>query len=224
MDILQTPIYSISEAARYVRLPAATLRSWVCGRPYSRRDGQAFFAPLIALPEPSSNLLSFANLVEAHVLRALREEHTVSVQAVRDALQYAQNEFGIDRLLLRQELRTAAGDLFLECYGKLINLSRSGQIAMKTIWEGHLKRVEWDNNVDLPSRLYPILPDIEGSRTVVIDARIAFGRPVLKRCSVSTAVIADRIDAGEEIDDLMNDYGLTKEEIQAAVVYERHAA
>jgi hypothetical protein len=36
-------------------------------------------------------LLSFSNLIEAHVLRSLRTEHGVSVKALRSALAYAEN-------------------------------------------------------------------------------------------------------------------------------------
>jgi hypothetical protein len=43
-------------------------------------------------------MLSFWNLIEAHVLRALRTEHAVSVKALRKALDYAEKELGIERL------------------------------------------------------------------------------------------------------------------------------
>src|SRR4051794_26460459 len=39
--------YTLAEAARYVRLPAATLRSWVLGRQYPKADGRGDFPPLI---------------------------------------------------------------------------------------------------------------------------------------------------------------------------------
>ena len=43
------------------------------------------------------------------------------------------------------------------------------------------------------------------------------------RAGVSTGVIAERIDAGESVADLADDYGLTTEEVEQAVVYERAA-
>lgn len=222
MNPLFAPAYPIAEAARYLQLPAATLRSWVRGRHYPRRDGSGYFEPLIQTPTDSGEL-SFANLIEAHVLRALRREHAVSVQAVRDALHYAQDRFRIERLLLSPDLQTAAGDLFLSRYGELINLSRSGQIALRRLLEAHLQRVEWAGE-DFPRRLYPFLESFRDDKIIVIDPRIAFGRPVTRRNSIATAVIADRIDAGESVESVAEDYDLTVDDIEAAVLCERRAA
>jgi DNA-binding transcriptional regulator YiaG len=62
------PAYSLAEAAHYLRIPLATLRSWVRGRYYPTDGGKKFFKPVIELPDPNLVSLSFINLVEAHVL------------------------------------------------------------------------------------------------------------------------------------------------------------
>ncbi len=217
--------YTLNEAARYLRLPAATLRSWVMGRDYPTAEGAGRFPALIAPASLQPPLLSFSNLIEAHVLRSLRTEHGVSVKDLRTALNYAQKTLGIDRLLLRQELRTDAGTVFLDCYGQLIELSASGQLAMRKLLEEHLKRVDWDET-RFPVRLYPFVsPSASaGDRPIAIDPRIAFGRPIVFRKSISTATIAERIDAGESVDDVAADYDLAPTEIEQAALYERAAA
>lgn len=220
----EQPAYTLAEAARYLRLPAATLRSWVLGRGYPTASGVERFHPLLHPPRRNPPVLSFTNLIEAHVLRSLRTEHGVSVKALRKALRYAEQTLGIERLLLRQELCTRGGRLFLERYGKLIDLSASGQLAMSRMFAEHLKRVTWDAQ-KLPIRLYPFVSAdaLAQERPIAIDPEIAFGHPVLMRRGISTRVIADRIDAGESIRDLVADYDLTAEEIEEAVLYE-HAA
>ncbi|MBX6332873.1 MAG: DUF433 domain-containing protein [Gemmatimonadaceae bacterium] len=221
-DRREIPAYPLAEAARYVRLAPATLRAWVVGRPYPKRDGKGYFQPLIRPADPKGVILSFNNLIEAHVLRALRTEHGVSIKAVRDALRYAERAFHIDRLLLKKDLRTAAGELFLERYGQLVSLSRSGQLAMRKLLDAYLQRVDWDDS--LPIRLYPFVSgELTAQRPIAIDPNIAFGRPVLSRSSISTAAIAERIDAGESIEDVAADYGLEREEVEEAVLYERAA-
>jgi hypothetical protein len=132
----------LAEAARYLRLPAATLRSWVLGREYPTAEGGGEFPPLIRPVSKSPPLLSFPNLIEAHVLRSLRTEHGVPVKALRSALAYAEKTLGIDRLLLRPELRANAGKIFLDRYGELMDLSASGQLAMRQLFNEHLKRIE----------------------------------------------------------------------------------
>ena len=221
-DLRDQPAYAPAEASRYLKLPAATLRSWVVGRPYPKADGVGHSRPLIHPPKKQPMLLTFWNLIEAHVLRSLRTEHGVSIKAVRQALNYAERAENIDRLLLRKDLRTDAGRLFLDKYGELIDLSASGQLAMRKLFEEHLKRVDWDE-WQFPVRLYPFVSGNSERRPIAIDPKIAFGRPVVLRAGVSTGIIAERIDAGETVADLTDDYGLTVEEVEQAVLYERAA-
>ena len=224
INLRNQPAYTLTEAARYIKLPAATLRSWVAGRPYPKAEGVARFQPLIHPPRKQPPALSFWNLIEAHVLRSLRTDHGVSIRAVRQALSYAERALGIQRLLLRKELRTDAGKVFLDRYGELIELSASGQLAMRQLLEAHLLRVEWDE-WQFPVRLYPFLSGeaTSSEKPIAIDPKIAFGRPVVVRAGVSTAAIAERIDARETVEELAADYGLTAAEIEQAVLFERAA-
>jgi uncharacterized protein (DUF433 family) len=169
--------------------------------------------------------LSFSNLVEAHVLRSLRMEHGIDLPAVRKALSHAERKLGIAHLLRHEELRAAGKDVFLARYGELINLSASGRLAMRTVFDAHLKRVEWGPPLDSSVRLYPFLVS-EGAadaKPIIIDPQISFGRPVVSEAFVSTRSIVDRIDAGEAVVDIARDYGLTPEAIREAVLYERAA-
>jgi uncharacterized protein (DUF433 family) len=223
-DHRNQPAYPLTEAARYLKLPAATLRAWTVGRPYPTTHGQGHFPPLIKPAEKQPPVLSFWNLIEAHVLRALRTEHGIPIKALRQAVDYAEKKLQIERLLLSPELRSDAGRLFLDRYGELIDLQASGQLAMRQLLAAHLKRVEWDES-RFPIRLHPfVMADstLEGM-PIAIDASISFGRPVVIRAGVSTAAIVSRIDAGESTNDLAADYGLTVEEIEHAVLYERAA-
>ncbi len=223
-DLRNQPAYGPAEAARYLRLPAATLRSWLLGRAYPKGGAQATFHPLIRPAQGQPLLLSFFNLIEAHVLRALRTEHGVAIAELRKAIAYAERKLDIDRLLLSPELRTHAGQVFLDRYVELINLSASGQLALRKVFEEHLRRVEWDE-WKFPVRLYPYVDAGQRSaeRSIAIDPQVSFGRPVVVRTGVSTAAIADRIDAGESVDTLADDYDLTREEIEQAVLYSRAA-
>lgn len=223
-DLRDQPAYTLAEAARYLKLPVATLRSWVAGRPYPKAEGVGRFQPLIHPPSREPLIVSFWNLIEAHVLRSLRTDYGVSVKAVREALKYAERSLRIDRLLLRKELRTHAGQVFLDRYGQLIQISASGQLAIRQLFEEHLKRVEWDE-WQFPVRLYPFISGeaLSAEKPIAIDPKIAFGRPVVISAGVSTAAIAERIDAKETVDELAADYGLSVSEIEQAVLFERAA-
>ena len=223
-DRREQPAYPLAEAARYLKLPVATLRSWVVGRHYPRVDStESFFSPLIEVTETKPLYLSFWNLIEAHVLRSLRMQHRISIKQVRQAIEYAEKELSISRLLISKDLRAHAGEVFLDRYGELISLSKSGQLAMRRVLEEHLGRVEWDQWM-FPIRLYPFISELDKKdRPIVIDPNISFGRPIVARAGISTAVIAKRIDAGESVEELADDYDLNFEEIESSILYERAA-
>jgi len=216
-DLREQPAYLLAEAARYLRLPSATLRAWTFGRGYPTAGVGRQFRPLIHPSRRQPPALSFWNLIEAHVLRALRTEHGVPLKELRQALEYAEHKLGIERLLLRQDLRSKAGQIFLERYGALINLSASGPLAMRQVLDQHLNRVTWDQ-AKFPVRLHPFISvdSVAESRAIAIDPGIAFGRPVLIDSGISTAAIVARIDVA-------TDYGMSLADVTSAILYERAA-
>src|SRR5207249_10451631 len=84
-DPRDLPAYSSTEAARYLRMPEATLRSWVVGRPYPTTGAQRFFRPVSHLPEDGRPVLSFVNTVEADVLEAITHHESIRLHKVRTA-------------------------------------------------------------------------------------------------------------------------------------------
>jgi uncharacterized protein (DUF433 family) len=95
---------------------------------------------------------------------------------------------------------------------------------MRAVLESHLKRIEWDADA-FPARLHPFVrtESADSACRVAIDPNIGFGRPIILSRGISTRVIVDRIDVGESPEDIAEDYGLSIEEIEEAVVYERAA-
>jgi uncharacterized protein (DUF433 family) len=221
LDPRLAPAYSVNEAARYLRIPVPTVRSWVFGRDYPKRSGSGRFHPVVALPKDASHRLSFSNLIELAALRALRTEHELKLSAVRAALDYARRELGVSNLLVSRDLYARPGELFLEHYGQLINLNRAGQLGIKAVLQNLLQRIQWDQ--DRAVRFFPPPPNRQEAKSVMIDPQVSFGRPVLSRLGVSTSVIVDRVNAGEDPSEIARDYGATTDEIMDAVAYERAA-
>jgi uncharacterized protein (DUF433 family) len=215
---LQSPAYSIPEAAHYLQIPPATLRSWALGRFYPTESGKKRFEPIVELPTSVQPSLSFVNLVEAHVLDAIRRQHQIPLRKVRRALRYLRERFDSKHPLADQVFETNGLDLFIEKYGKLIAISQDGQLAMRSLIEAHLQRIERDQS-GVAVRLYPFIrkrqPD--EPKLVVMDPCIAFGRPVLVGTGIPTAVVASRYKAGESVQQLAADYGRRRDEIEEAI-------
>lgn len=217
-ELREMPAYGINEAAHYLGIPKATLRSWVMGRPYPTETGKRFFKPIIELPDKEQRLLSFVNLVEIHVLDAIRRTHGVTFGRVRKAVEYLKNQLGSRQPLAEQRFVTDGVDLFVEMFGQLVNISREGQLAIKELIQAHLRRIERDP-LGLPIRLYPFTRERKPDepKIIVIDPNISFGRPVLVGTGIATTIIAQRYKAGESIEELAGDYGRSKSEIEEAI-------
>jgi uncharacterized protein (DUF433 family) len=212
-DPREIPAYPLVEAARYVGVPLSTLRGWVG----ERNDVPA----VIELPEDSQGQLSFYNLVEAFVLGGLRRKHQLPLQQLRrDLMTLRRLQPDVRHPLADLDLATFARSVFLESVNDVMNVSRGGQLGIQAVLGGVLQRVE--KGPTGARRLFPLTrADAEKSpRLVVIDPRIAFGRPVIAGTGIPTAVIHERWKAGDSVAALAEDYDRTTDEIEEALRYE----
>ncbi len=219
--VLDAAAYTIAEAAHHLRLPEATVRSWILGRPYPTAGGMRRFAPVIAIPDPRAGLLSFRNLVELHVLSAIRRKHKVRLSQVRSAVLFLQRHFNEGHPLADQQMSTDGKDLFIDELGRLINASRLGQLEMKALLGDYLRRIDRDPK-GIAVRLYPFFGKPE-NRVVVIDPRVKFGKPCIAGTGIRTDIIAERFAAGDTIDEIADDYGRERREIEEAIRFEKAA-
>lgn len=219
------PAYTVAEAAYYLNLPTTTLRSWVAGRTYPTEHGLKRFPPVIQPADTAHFRLSFVNLVEAHVLSAIRRGHAIQLPKIRRALGYLEKQFHSKHPLADHHFETDGLNLFVQHYGKLVNVTAEGQLAMREVLNSFLKRIERDSK-GAPVRLY--LFTRQGSpdepHAVMVDPTISFGRPVLEGTGIPTEILAQRYKAGDSLEELAEDYGRRKEEIEEAIRYEIHKA
>lgn len=226
LDTRNLPAYSYVDAARYLMIPVDTLRSWVRGRSYRTSHGKRFSEPLIELPAEDARALSFINLVEAHVLRAIRVEHQVRLDQIRIALNFISQELGYPHPLVREDLlKTDGQSIYVEHLEMLLDASKRGQIAIRETLEIYLTRIEVDEQ-GIASRLFPFLhPNRrDDPKVIVIDPNISFGRPVIAGTGIPTKVLADRYEAGDSVDLLAMDYDCDRPLIQTAIDYELKSA
>ena len=223
-DFRYEPLYPIAHVARYLKMNVGTLRTWVRGRYYPVKKGQAkqYFAPLLWPPD-DSGMLSFINLVEVHVLKAFRFEHCIRMEKIRITLEEIGAYSESKHPLAEQDFQTDKVDIFIDSLGTRINLSRRGQIEMKDVVDRYLHRIERDDE-GLAARFYPFTRQhSQDKRLIVIDPAVSFGRPTLTGTGVSTAIIAERWEAGDPPSVLQEDYSLDAEQIDEALWYEKTA-
>ena len=206
------PAYMMADAARWIGVPCSTTRGWALG--------ERGYPAVIHIADPEVPSLSFRNLVELHVLAAIRRKHGISLQRTRKAVEFLEEKLGIRSPLATRDMLTDGRDILVEWSGQVLNASEKGQLEFKEVLSTYLQRIEHDRD-GTPIRLYPFASlDLAANPAVVIDPRVQFGRPCLRDTGVPTGEIADRHKGGESIASIARDYGRTPEEVEEAIRYE----
>lgn len=209
-ELYELPAYGVPEAARFLRTPYQTLRYWL--------TGSSRVPPVVKMSAP--NRLSYFNLLECHAVMAMREVHHLRLPKVRRALASLNQLFPSKHPFLDRVLKTDGVDILTEELGTMINLTQNCQLEIKTFLTLHLQRIE------IQGGTYKFFPFVM-SRTpaepkfIVIDPSVGFGKPVIAGTAISTATIAARFNARESVDDLAEEYGRSKREIEEAIRWEQ---
>lgn len=220
IDPREVSAYRLRDIAHYLNLPPSTLRRWVKGQAYKTKRGERWFAALID-PPPAGGL-SFMNLLEGHVLAALRRQRLVPMHDIRNALRgIVRRDPHTKHPLATRRFATIGKTLFVEEAGR--HIAHDGQAAFAEYLDIYLERIEHDTD-GMAARLYPFPRSFAGKqnapRSVLIDARVAFGRPVLSGTRIPTAVIAQRLVTGETPEEIAEDYHRKVGEILDAIRWE----
>lgn len=221
-DKREVPIYTYADAAYYLGIKVATLRSWVIGRSYRTSAGPRFFEPLIKAADARNGFLSFDNLAEAHILAATRYKHHVPLPNVRNAIVHLQKAYPSQRPLLSKEFYTDGLDLFIKNMTDTENISKQGQLGLKPVLDLFLHRIEFDEEFR-PKKVWPLVKGLsESDKVISMVFGVSAGRPTVDGTGVPVAMIWQRHKAGEDIEDLADDYEIDVPRVMKAIEYIEH--
>lgn len=226
------PLYSLTEAARYLDVPSSTFSSWAKG--YVRHsEGRPTVtgAPVLSVVRTERGAgVPFIALAEGMVLAAIRKTG-VPMQRIRPALLALQELLGVDYALASERLYSDGAEVLFDFAGsqseadraqtmELVVL-RNGQRVFTGIVRDYLQRIEYAD--DGYARLLH-LPGYERPQVVADPAR-SFGQPMFVHGGAKVADVMDRFHAGESLDDLSEDFGVPLADLEDALrVASRRAA
>jgi uncharacterized protein (DUF433 family) len=162
------------------------------------------------LADKRYGLLSFYNLVEAHILRSTTERG-VPFKNIRKALDFVQERIPGRHPILTYDFETSGKELFIQHLGQTINATRHGQVAFREVLEKYLKLIPRDS-FGYPIRIFPI-----HSKRLAIDPLFSSGKLIVRGKGITASVLWGRNKSGETISEIAKDYGLADFEVQEAV-------
>jgi uncharacterized protein (DUF433 family) len=221
-DAREIPMYRLAEAAGLLRVPASTLRSWTKGQDYKVQGKRRRFQPPIPL-DKGQEFLTFYNFVEAFVLSSMRRDHNVELAVVRRSVDFVREQMGEPRPLLTKDFYTDGVSLLVEEWGRLVDASQKGQLAMRDVVATSLKRIDRDAR-GVVARVYPWRRSPEEARIIELDPERALGRAVLIGTGISIDVLRARRRAGDSVKRLAREYSVEESKVAAAVAWDDRQA
>jgi uncharacterized protein (DUF433 family) len=227
VDRFSTLLYGIGEAAGYLAVPRSTLATWAYGYE-RRRPGTSVFRadPVITAvrPErPDEPAVPFIGLAEAYALTAFRKAG-VPMQRIRPAIDVLAQELGLQHALASRRLYTDGAEVLYD-YAQHAGDTPEGESARELVVVRNNQRV-FNEVVDLYLRRIDFasdgyaqlirLPQYQAAE-VTVDPDHAFGRPRFTHGGASVDDVIDLFRAGEPVDAVADEFGLSRDEVEDAI-------
>lgn len=217
ISLLARPTYSLSEAARLLRITPSKLRWWLEGTVL----GQKRYPPVLRTEPTGNSQVSWGEFIEAAYLREYRAH--LPLQQLRPLREVLSREFDTPFPLATSRPLIAGRELVSDMQARLgipeelWMVVGTGQLMLSEAAQTFCSRVEFDPATDEAMR-YIVM---EAAEPVYVNPRRSFGIPTVR--GVRTEVIAELSLAGEPrsaIIDIYSDYGVTRRDIDTAVDFE----
>ncbi len=211
-DILGLGVYTPREAARLIGSNAQNVLRWTRGSGPNQPLWNGYYSDL-----DDSREISFADLTELRVVVAFRNQG-ISMQAIRFAIQFAQERFDLKHALSSANFKTDGKSILLDAVeedGSFVSLSskNAGQKVFKEIIAQSLVDLEYEG-------MRPVRWRPKNNKHIVIDPKRFFGDPILEKYGVSTSVIAKEYSVYNDLKYISAIYDIPKDFIKNAINFE----
>jgi uncharacterized protein (DUF433 family) len=217
VTVLEREVYSEAEAARLLQVAQSTLHYWLDG---GTRSGRSY-PPVIRAEATESRAVTWAEFVEAALLREYRRELMVPMPELRAFIQHLRDGLGIPYPLAHAQPFVGEGRQLVWDAQDAVGLAPEfclvaevrGQLVLTGPSETFYSRVRWVDQVAAAWR-----PASDPDSPVSIDPEFRFGRPAVR--GISTETLWEHVDAGEDPEEIAADFDLTLADVQWAISYE----
>lgn len=208
------PLFTPAELATYVGTPESTIRNWL-----GLAKAPAVVTRVPELLHARAASVPFIGLAEAFVLSAFRAAG-LPLQRIRPAVDRLRREVDLPHALASKHVLTDGAEILYE-YGrengdavaKDLVLVRNQQVVFREVVQDYLRCITWADDGYTGSLLLPRY----GSANIVVDPLRNFGQPMFSEGGARLEDVLDLFYAGEPIDVVAHEYGVNRDQIEAAV-------
>ncbi len=228
VDRFRDPLYTVSEAARYLGVSTTTFTTWTHGyvrHPYGRPE--VIGHPIVTRVGPDDDKrhrydpsVPFIGLAEGLILAAIRRQG-VPLQRIRPALKILTEQIGIEHALASKSLYTDGAEVlydYAEREGdtpearsaRQLIVVRNGQGVFNALVENYLHRITYgpDNYAHIIR-----LPQYTKA-DIVADPTRSFGQPIFSRGGARVKDALHLFLAGEDLQVVAAEFGMHEEDLE----------
>lgn len=214
LPLLGNGVYSFAEAAKYTGLKQSRIREWF----RIREDGHSLFASDYG-DTTEQKLVSFHDLVEVFIAGHMRDSG-IKLKTIRTIHANLISEWSDPHPFCRQGLRVSGPDVYylgLDSRGEreIYNVLTK-QKAFPRIIAPFLKKLDYKDDIAIRWRI---------AKGVEINPAYRWGQPVAMISKIPTYILSRSFHAnGKQADAVAHWFGVTKDDVLAAVRFERAMA
>lgn len=212
---VRRPLYSFAETDRIAGVNPGTSRRWLKGYHFWYEDERREMPPMTPTAE-AKDAVSFVDLMEVAAIGKLIKRD-FGLKRIRKINLTAQLYLQTRQPLVTETFKVKGRNIFIDAgFGILVNVGRdAGMQAWDEVLNPFLDTVEYEG--EIARRWWPLGKDVR----VLVDPDYGFGLPVVEGVGVRTEIIAERCEAQDSIDEISYDFGVTPEQIDDALLWER---
>jgi uncharacterized protein (DUF433 family)/DNA-binding transcriptional MerR regulator len=216
VSVLEREMFSEAEAARLLGVAQSTLHYWLEG---GEQRGKTY-RPIIRSEPTGSRAVTWAEFIEAGLLRQYRRTHRLPMAELRAFIDIVREASGVPYPLAHHRPFVADRQLLLEAQDaaqipadfSLVAVVR-GQLVLTSASDSFVERVTWVDDVAAAWR-----PHADPLSPVPMSPRRRFGRPAVH--GVSTEVLREHAESGESIEETAAAFDLSTDDVGWALAYE----
>lgn len=220
VSVLDREMFTEAEAGRLLDVAQNTLNYWLEG---GRQRGKLYKPVIREQPRGSRASVTWAEFIEAGLLREYRRTHRVPMAELRAFIDRVREHYQVPYPLadrrpwvsgkqLLSEAQDASG---LDADFCLVAEVR-GQLVLTAPADSFIKRVTWDGDLAAGWR-----PHDDPRSPVRMRPDMRFGRPAVS--GISTEVLWEHDQAGETASEIAEEFDLPVADVRWALAYETSA-
>lgn len=213
--LLGVGLYTAEEASLYARVSARMLRRWI----YGTKTGQPVISPQLGNNE---ELVTFLDFVQAMAVRAVRLEHRVPLQKIREAIDKAENDYEVSYPFARRHTTFLFGSEVIIRLGEDEYVQATGKGAHNRLFTKVVELYMQDLGFDADGLANEYQAFAWKEYKIKMNPRVRFGEPLLTSCGYSARALWEGFKSEGSFEAAARVYGVKGEEVEAACRYFDH--